>query len=402
MRFLHLIRSVDPRGGGPVEVLRQLGKVHQGLGHAVEACSLDDPEIPAVKNFPMGIHAFGPVQQSYGYSTRMAKWLTANRHTYNAVVVHGLWQYPLHVAYTELAGHVPYFVYPHGMLDPWFNQQFYLKHLKKVAYWHLIGRRALDAAAALIFTTDEELQRSSRAFFPYQWHALISPLGIEEPPAATTDKMFLWAQWPMLKDAKYLLFFGRIHPKKGCDLLLRGFAHVCKQDPQLRLVMAGPVDPPYLKQMQSLARELQIERQVDWTGMMSGGLKWELLRQADAFILPSHQENFAIAAAEALAVGTPALLSDKVQIWHDVVAANAGLAAPDTLEGTVSLLERWVALPAEQKERMRANAMACYKSRFTAEISGLKMLEQVTTRINHLNDCGLVSEQAFLTHSLAR
>jgi glycosyltransferase involved in cell wall biosynthesis len=292
------------------------------------------------------------------------------------------------VAYKTLTGHVPYFVFPHGMLDPWFNEQFHLKHMKKMVYWHLLGRRALDSAASLLFTTNEELQRSALAFFPYRWNALISPLGIEEPPLSSTlsEEPRIGAKWPALQGKRYLLFFGRLHPKKGCDLLLRSFAEIREQEPDLQLVMAGPSEPDYLEKLQLLARDLQIERRVVWTGMVTGHLKWELLRQAETFVLPSHQENFAIAAVEALAVGTPALLSDKVQIWHDVKSEGAGLIEPDTLEGTQRLVRRWVCLPESERRQMSMNAFTCYERRFTAEMFGRRVLEQIQTRISQLND----------------
>ncbi len=98
--------------------------------------------------------------------------------------------------------------------------------------------------------------------------------------------------------------------------------------------------------------------------MLQGELKWGALLAAEAFILPSHQENFGIAVAEALAVGTPVLISDKVNIWREIEADNAGLVAPDTLDGTVSLLERWLALSADARQQMGERARACFTARF--------------------------------------
>ena len=90
------------------------------------------------------------------------------------------------------------------------------------------------------------------------------------------------------------------------------------------------------------AQQLGVSERITWTGLLQGELKWGTLLAAEAFILPSHQEDFGI--AEALAVGTPVLISDKVNSWREIEADNAGWVAPDTLDGTVSLLERWLAL----------------------------------------------------------
>ena len=98
--------------------------------------------------------------------------------------------------------------------------------------------------------------------------------------------------------------------------------------------------------------------------MLQGELKWGALLAAEAFILPSHQENFGIAVAEALAVGTPVLISDKVNIWREIEADGAGLVAPDTLDGTVSLLERWLALSPAARQQMGERARACFTAHF--------------------------------------
>jgi glycosyltransferase involved in cell wall biosynthesis len=98
--------------------------------------------------------------------------------------------------------------------------------------------------------------------------------------------------------------------------------------------------------------------------MLSGDPKWGALRACDAFILPSHQENFGIAVVEALAVGRPVLISDQVNIWADIEADGSGLVEPDTLDGTVSLLRRWFDLPPAERDAMAARARPCFVRRY--------------------------------------
>jgi glycosyltransferase involved in cell wall biosynthesis len=85
---------------------------------------------------------------------------------------------------------------------------------------------------------------------------------------------------------------------------------------------------------------------------------------AEAFILPSHQENFGIAVADALAVGLIPLVSDKINIAPDIAADNACLMEPDTLEGTIRLIERFNAMSAEERGAMEARGVACYQRRY--------------------------------------
>jgi glycosyltransferase involved in cell wall biosynthesis len=100
---------------------------------------------------------------------------------------------------------------------------------------------------------------------------------------------------------------------------------------------------------------------VTFAGPLYGEEKWGALAAAEVFALPSHQENFGIAVAEALASELPVLLSDKVNIWREIVADGAGLAEPDTMEGAARFLERWLAA---DHAALRAAAARCFAVRF--------------------------------------
>ena len=145
---------------------------------------------------------------------------------------------------------------------------------------------------------------------------------------------------PALANFPFLLFLGRIHPKKGCDLLLEAFARVAPE--YLHLVIAGPDEIGWRAELEPLVERLGITDRVHWTGMIRGQLKWGALLTAQAFILPSHQENFGIAVADALSCGLIPLISDQVNIAPDVVADGAGIMEPDTPTGTENLIRRFV------------------------------------------------------------
>jgi glycosyltransferase involved in cell wall biosynthesis len=101
--------------------------------------------------------------------------------------------------------------------------------------------------------------------------------------------------------------------------------------------------------------------------MIGGDVKWGALRACDALILPSHQENFGVSVAEALAAGRPVLLSYAVNIWQEIEHDGVGMAADDTLEGTVRLLQQWFSLPAAELAAMAARARPCFVARFSME-----------------------------------
>src|SRR4030081_1780125 len=93
-------------------------------------------------------------------------------------------------------------------------------------------------------------------------------------------------------------------------------------------------------------------------------MKWGAIHSSEVFVLPSHQENFGIAVAEALAVGLPALISNKVNIWREVLSDRAGLVAEDTLQGTSELFRSYLALSKDEKAGMRQRSCDCFEKRF--------------------------------------
>ena len=145
--------------------MKQLSRIHREMGCTVEIASLDAPTDAWVKQSPQRVHALGEgpsTSGGYGFSSRFVPWLKENRKKYTAVISHGLWQYNNAGVWQALRGtDTPYFVFPHGMLDPWFKRAYPVKHLKKWLYWTLRERHVLCEARAVLFTCEEE--RSPRA-----------------------------------------------------------------------------------------------------------------------------------------------------------------------------------------------------------------------------------------------
>lgn len=381
MRLLHLLSTLDPRAGGPTEGVRQSGLNMSALGHQVEVATLDDPAAPWLAEFPLRVYALGPGKGFYGYTRSLVPWLTAHAPSYDAVIVNGLWQYHSYATWNALRGlDVPYYVFPHGMLDPWFKRTYPLKHLKKSLYWPWAEYRVLRDATRVLFTTQEECHLARESFRLYRAHEEVVAFGTSRPPTdGTALREAFYATYPSLRDKRLLLFLGRLHPKKGCDLLLKAFAAVRRQDASAHVLMAGPDSNGWLTALKSLTHELGIAEHVTWAGMLQGDAKWGAFHASDAFVLPSHQENFGIAVAEALGCGLPALISDKVNIWREVEADGAGFVAPDTDAGTIDNLTRWLQLDPLAATNMRTHAAQCFERHFTVDAMSsdlLRVLQQ--------------------------
>jgi len=373
MKILRSIHTVNPALGGPIESVRQSSAVLARRGHAVEIISLDAPTDPWVRDVIVPVHALGPGRGSYGYAPRFSDWIRERRAEYDAVIVHGVWQYNSFGVWRALRGAAtPYFVFPHGMLDPWFKHTYPLKHLKKLLYWPWGEYRVLRDAAAVLFTSEEERRLARESFALYRCKEVVVNYGTAAPANLEGARKAFFEAFPNLRGQPFFLFLGRLHEKKGCDLLIEAFAGLRNSSAAagpIHLVMAGPCrDEEYLRYLQRLAAAAtNNDGSITFPGMLTGDVKWGAFSAADAFVLPSHQENFGIAVAEALACGTPVLISDKVNIWREIEADAAGYVENDDLAGTTNLLLRWLATPSDARFAMKENARQCFAKHFEIE-----------------------------------
>ncbi len=357
------MQTLNPATGGVARAVTSLSEGMQKRGVEVEIVALDDANSPWLRERSTKVHALGPGRTSYRYSKTLRDWLSRHGDNFDCVIANGIWQHHSFAVWQQFhRSRTPYFVFPHGMLDPWFKRTYPLKHLKKWMYWPWADYRVLRDAAAVIFTSEEECRLARRSFWLYRAKEKISPLGAETPPADNAETKNLFAEkFPEIKRTRMLLFLGRIHPKKGCDLLLEALPRAGEP---LTLVIAGPDQIGWTQTLRERAQRMNLSPQIIFPGMLEGALKRGAFENADAFILPSHQENFGMSVIEALSYGAPVLISDRVNIWREIEADNAGYVAPDNLAGVTNLLERWLKTPADQRDAMRVHAQKCFRERF--------------------------------------
>ena len=367
MKILQIISSIDPKGGGPIEGLIQQGEQMMAAGHQVSTASLDPPGMEVGPKLDQRhVYLLGPAHGSYGYSIYLEPWLRTHGASFDIIIVHGMWQYHgfcVHKVARSLG--LRYVIFLHGMLDPWFAREYPLKHLKKWLYWPWAEYRVLRDARYVLFTTAEELRLARESFWLYKARERLVGYGIKgrDIPIGSAREAFL-STYPELRGKRILLYLSRIHPKKGCDNLIESFAQVAAQHPDLHLLLAGPDGVGWQAKLADRAAQLGLAERISFPGMLSGTVKWGAYDAADVFVLPSHQENFGIVVAEALASGLPVLTTDKVNIWREVVESGAGFARPDTPEGTTQLLHDWLNMTEEARTAMRARALPCFKAHF--------------------------------------
>ncbi|QMV20402.1 glycosyltransferase [Granulicella sp. 5B5] len=352
-----------PDSGGPQEAVRMMLRSAPD-GCDSEVLTLDDPQAGYLQAAPFTVHALGGDCKG-AYSAKLVPWLRANRNRYDGVVLHGMWEYLSLAVLRTVAGHVPYLVFAHGMLDPYFKRASRIKHMKKWLYWLPVQYWVLRHALRVVFTTEAERGLAAQSFWLHRWNAAVIGLGADAPSADVAEcREAFYALCPALRDKQYLLFLGRLDPKKGCDLLIEAFARVALLQPDVQLVMAGPDSAGWQSKLQRMAERAGIAERVHWPGMLKGERKWGAFAGCEAFVLPSHQENFGIAVVEALACGKPVLITQPINIAEDLAADGCALVDDDTLEGVISLLTQWTGLSPAEREAMSARALQSATTRY--------------------------------------
>jgi glycosyltransferase involved in cell wall biosynthesis len=366
VKILQMVQTLDPSVGGVAAAVLALSRGLTQRGHKIDIVALDEPSAPWLADVDLTVHALGAGLTRYRYAKTLLPWLRQHGGRYDRVIVHGLWQYMSFAAWRCFAGSsIPYYVFPHGMLDPWFKETFPLKHLKKWLYWPWAEYRVLRDATAVIFTSEEERLQARKSFWLYRCREKVSPLGLETPaPVGPQANETFLARYPMLRETRMLLFLGRLHPKKGCDLLIDALPRDSNPENALSLVLAGPDQIGWQRDLQARVAHLDMAPRIIFTGMLRGDMKQGALGSADAFILPSHQENFGMSVVEALAAGLPVLISERVNIWREIDMDGAGYVESDDLAGTTRLIERWIHTSLEKRAAMRSNARECFARRF--------------------------------------
>lgn len=362
LNILHVIPAVAPRYGGPSQAIFEMCSALQKEGVDVSLATTD-ADRPARLPVPLlteleyhGVRTrffSGQWGERFNYSPALARWLNANVEKFDVVHIHAVFSHPCLAAARACRKHnVPYIVRPLGSLDPWSMRQ---KPLRKRLMWRMAAGRMLKEAASIHYTTSEEKKLAEDAVGLDR--GVVIPLGIDLGVIQDTANAGVFRRdHPALGDRPYVLALSRIHPKKNFELLVEAFMPLARQ-PEMkswRLVIAGDGDADYAASLQALAERLGGSDKVIFAGWLEGAVKASALQDASLFALPSRQENFGIAAAEALACGVPVLVSEHVNLAPEIERVKAGWVTSLELEDVARTLAE--AMSDEDERRRRGAA----------------------------------------------
>ena len=327
LKILHIIFSMAPEHGGPAVSVPGLTQALTKAGIHCEIFTTRRKEVDAGVMPPSAvpIHQFDigfPARFWPAYSKELVEtlWKKIGNGAFNLVHVHEPWHYPGFIAFRAARKYgIPYVLSPRGALDEWCLRQ---KALKKWLYMKMIQGHILKSADAIHALTNEEMK--SIAELGYKTPVFVAPNGIDPSPfECPPDTSAFSTAYPELSGKRVILFIGRLHSKKGLDVLARSYASLSHKFEDTALLVAGPNEDGTQERMESILKTSPASGSTVFTGLLTGTAKLAALASADLFVLPSHSEGFSMAILEALAAGLPVVISKQCN-FPEVSEHDAG------------------------------------------------------------------------------
>lgn len=240
---------------------------------------------------------------------------------------------------------------PHGMLEPWImNRNYWTKKLPALL---LFQKSAIKNADCIHATAESEKLNIMKLGYNNKVEVIANGIDV--------DSIQIKESWERKKN---ILFLSRIHVKKGIEFLLEAVSLLKSQLEEYTVTIAGEGEEEYISSLKGKAKELGIEKMVDFCGGVYGEKKWELYRNADVFVLPTYSENFGIVVAEALASGTP-VITTKGTPWEELNTKQCGWWTEIGTKATKDALENFLSLSTDKIQNMGLNGRLLVENNYS-------------------------------------
>jgi len=366
MRVLHIVHSLTAEAGGNAKAVADLTEslAYQGIKVSIfTTVNSQDRKEDLFRPKDVNLHTF---QRSF-----LARWWTYHvfgfrktllkeAYNFDIIHIHDIWHYPNYVGYyaSKKIGK-PYIITTHGTLEPWALKY---KGLKKRIYAALIQKRILKEASAIHAITDEEVKHIRD--FGIDNNIVIIPNGINpEDFQILPSRLEVEKLYPELKDKKIILFLGRIHPKKGLDILAKAFGKIARERNDVYLLIVGPDNDGYQAEIEKMLKTEGVLNKAIFTGMLSGRKKLIALSGADLFVLPSYSEGFSMAILEAMISSLPVIITRQCN-FPEIAETNAGIVIEPDVDQLSNSLMKLLDKP-RLCEEMGANGQHLVMAKFT-------------------------------------
>jgi glycosyltransferase involved in cell wall biosynthesis len=348
-RWLHCCNGLDPiRDGGMVPSILGMTGALARRGEPITIVTPTESRLEGIA-LPPGVGLLGPEVDLEG-SIRSAE----------VVHFHGLWQgHGRRGAKAARLANVPYLLAAHGMAEPWALRQ---KAIKKKVYTALVEGKNLRRASCLHALSRPEIEHL-RAIAPRTPVALI-PNGVDlRPFDDLPPRSALEAEFPSLVGKTVALFFGRLHAKKGLDLLAGALGALKCDHPDLHVLVAGNDDgalAPFLAEAEAAG----VSDRITTIGHVSGERARQVWAAADLFVLPSYSEGFSMAILEALACRLPSLITTACH-FPELGQAGGAITVEPTLEGVTQGWRDLLGRSVDERREMASKGRALVEARYT-------------------------------------
>lgn len=347
--------------GGALHVAHSLGKSLVSQGHEVRVCTtnLRNPtedltvpvDVPVMVDGVQVYYEPTVFSRYWGFSPLMVRRLWTESHWADIVLIHFHYQFAgLAAGWISRVRGKPYIIFSHGSLNT--HGLRARSRARKLCYLKLLEQKNFAKALFAAYHSAEEMDTSYRF-----GRCRVVPNGIDPQVFQALPKMNYFRQQHKLDQAMIYLFLGRIDAGKGLDLLLPGFKKLLQVAGDSHLVLAGADERGYAAEVRHLAEELGLASRLTLTGLITGQDKLAALQDADVFVLPSRSEGLSIAMLEAMYMGLPVVVTDRVGLWRQVEKNRCGLVAPFDEDSLAGALRQMAAAPDQREMGQRGRQL---------------------------------------------
>jgi len=392
MKILHIVSSYWPafEFGGPIESVHQLNKwlikkgaditvytTNAGLKKNKNIILKKETVVDGVKVFYFSCYGY----VHFTFSPALCFVVGKNIKNFDLIHITGVWNFPvLAAAFWARFYKKPYIISPRGSLmkEPMEKKSSLIKKI----FLFLFVRQDLKNASAIHFTVETEKEEYLKAGLPLKKSIIISNGFDAEEFEKQISEDFFRSKFNILSDKKIILFLSRLNWKKGLDTLIPAFAEVLKKESRAVLVLAGPDEKNYKKEIELKIEncKLKIGKDVIFTDMLIGEDKISAYRESDVFVLPSYSENFGMAVVEAMACGLPVIITKGVGISKEVEKAGAGIVIEKDKKQLTEAILKILENP-QLGKKMGENGRKLVETEFSSEKVAEKWIEEYSNLI---------------------